>query len=276
MFRCLNTAMIHVDATPAATVELASRFGFQGCDLPVGSVDDTTALRRLMEKKAVRAGSANGLLAGRIAAQDDDWERTLELLPDRIRTARELGFTRSTVVVLPFHESLLYDACFDLHVSRLRQVAPPLADAGISIGLEYVSQLTRRSPYANEFIYNLRGTVDLLEAVDAENVGVLLDSFHWHCAGETIEDLRGLSKSRIVVVHVNDSIVGRALEDQTAFERELPGATGVIDIAGFLSTIRSTGYDGPVTAEPMSEALKNMDEEAALRAVAASMERIGV
>ena len=37
--------------------------------------------------------------------------------------------------------------------------------------------------------------------------------------------------------------------------RRLPGATGVIDIAGFLQTLREIGYDGPVTPEPFEKRL---------------------
>ena len=33
-------------------------------------------------------------------------------------------------------------------------------------------------------------------------------------------------------------------------QRELPGATGVIDLAQFIAALRRLGYDGPVRAEP--------------------------
>ncbi|MGI9252382.1 MAG: sugar phosphate isomerase/epimerase family protein, partial [Thermomicrobiales bacterium] len=34
--------------------------------------------------------------------------------------------------------------------------------------------------------------------------------------------------------------------------REMPLATGIIDLAGFMRAIAALGYDGPVIAEPFS------------------------
>ena len=62
----------------------------------------------------------------------------------------------------------------------------------------------------------------------------------------------------------------RAINEQVAFERELPGDSGEIDLAAFIGALQSVGYDGPLTCEPMNTALNDLDnEEAAARTFAA-------
>lgn len=290
MRRCLNTGMIGVAAGPRETVDLAKKHGFAACDLSVsavrdmaaggaGAIDATGAARSVaqrMQDLGIAPGSCGGIIPGKLSVLDEEWDAAMQDLETRLQIATALGFSRTTTVMLPFHEELPFDRCFQLHADRLKQVAGPLAEAGFRLGIEYVSQKTRRAGYPYEFLYNLKGTLRLIEEVGAANVGVLLDSFHWFCAEETLDDVRGLSGRQVVVVHVNDSIAGRSLDDQVAFERELPGSTGVIDLLGFLGALREIGYDGPVTAEPMDKALNAMEDEAAIGATAKSLDGLGL
>jgi sugar phosphate isomerase/epimerase len=272
-------------------VELAKKFGFAACDLSVNAVRETAdagdqsaeaavetarEVAQRMKNLGISPGSCGGIVPGKLSVPEDEWSSAMDDLGERLRVARVLGFSRTTAVMLPFHEELPFDQCFTLHVDRLNQVAGPLADAGFRLGIEYVSQKTRRAGYPHEFLYDLDGTLRLLEAVAAPNVGVLLDSFHWFCAEETVDDVRRLASEQVVVVHVNDSIAGRSMDEQVAFERELPGATGIIDLAGLLRALRDIGYDGPVTAEPMDKSLKAMADDDALAATANAFESIGM
>ncbi len=279
--------MIGVAADPWETIGAAERYGFSSCDLSINSLGDADAsweqkiseARRLsaaMKEAGISPGSCGGILPGKLSVPEPEWTAAMDELDNRLRAAAALGFDRTTIVMLPFHEDLPYDDCFTLHAERCRRAAAPLADAGIRLGIEYVSQKTRRAGYPHEFIYDLEGTLGLIDEAGAENLGVLLDSFHWFCAGESPADIEALSNDQVVVVHVNDSISGRSMEDQVAFERKVPGATGIIDLTGFLGALQSIGYDGPVTAEPMDKALNAMDDDAALAAVSDAMKRLGV
>lgn len=44
----------------------------------------------------------------------------------------------------------------------------------------------------------------------------------------------------------------------------IPGATGVIDLDGFLQPLAKIGYDGLVRAEPFSTTLNMLDNETAM------------
>jgi sugar phosphate isomerase/epimerase len=55
--------------------------------------------------------------------------------------------------------------------------------------------------------------------------------------------------------------------------RELPCATGLIDLAGFLSALNEIGYDGPVRAEPFNQTVNHMPKDEACEAAAVSIKK---
>lgn len=61
--------------------------------------------------------------------------------------------------------------------------------------------------------------------------------------------------------------------DSLDSRRELPAATGVIDLKAFLGSLLKIGYDGPISAEPFSRELREMSTEDALAATAAAMKK---
>lgn len=64
---------------------------------------------------------------------------------------------------------------------------------------------------------------------------------------------------------------GIAVADQIDNRRELPMATGVIDIRSFLSALVEIGYNGPVRAEPFNKPLNDLDDEPAVAATAKAL-----
>jgi sugar phosphate isomerase/epimerase len=266
--------MIGIEASPLEQIALAASHGFEAVDLDMPNIADTTAVREAMDQHNIKPGRAGGLVPGKTGVDDEEWSASVETLPKHLATARELGFTRTTSVVLPFHETLDYDACRQMHIERMKQVAPILAEANVRLGLEYVSQKTRRAGYENVFAFNLADLLDVVNAAGQPNVGLLLDSFHWYCANESVDDIRRLTNEQVIVVHINDAIADRSIDEQIAFERELPGASGVIDLEGFIDALRAIDYDGPVTAEPMNAELNAMPAEAKLVATCKAMDEL--
>ena len=107
------------------------------------------------------------------------------------------------------------------------------------------------------------------------NVGLLLDCWHWHTSGGTVADLLRLTPRDVVYVHVNDAPRGVAMDDYVDNLRGLPGETGVIDISGFLQSLRTIGYEGPVTPEPFKKELGDMpSDEVRLYVVGEAMRKI--
>ncbi len=255
MYASLMPDLIGVRCTVGETIDLAQRHGFAGVDLrlnrdPLPTDEQARELRKQMDDLGLTAGYCS-ILPNKISVTADEWNTHRPHLEPRLDIAAALGFTRSTTVVLPFHEMLAFDEAMAEHVARLHDVLPHFSDRGLSLGLEYVSPVTRRAGQPHEFVHDLPSMLGLIDAAgNPANLGIMVDSFHWHCAGETENDLAALPAERIVTVHVCDAIAGRPTEEQVVQERELPGDSGVIDLDAFMRGLRRAGYTGPITAEP--------------------------
>jgi sugar phosphate isomerase/epimerase len=256
MFASLMADMIGIDCDPFGSIEFARRFGFDGVDLRLdrfAHVFDADAAAARFRDELSRANLRPGycsILPGKISCDEAEWATGIERLPMLAKLARGLGYTRCASVVLPGHDQLAFDANWEMHVRRIRAAMDVLGEFNIALALEYVAPKTRRAPFRHPFIHNLRGLLELFDAADRAGAGVLLDCFHWHCAGESRADVEALPAQRVVVVHVNDAIPDRPVDEQVVNERLLPGESGVIDLAGFFAALRAIGYDGPVTCEP--------------------------
>jgi sugar phosphate isomerase/epimerase len=101
----------------------------------------------------------------------------------------------------------------------------------------------------------------------------MLDSWHWYTAHETEADLLSLRNADVVCCHLNDAPKGIPVDQQVDNRRDLPAATGVIDLKGFLGGLVKIGYDGPIMAEPFRPELSRMPRDEALAAVAAAMKK---
>lgn len=279
MYKSLMADMIAIDTDPLGSIDFASRFGFSGVDLRLDKQEQRIreigvgSLRRAIDDAGLRPGYCS-ILPGKISCDDATWRAGVARVPALATLAEQLGYTRTATVVLPFDDELPFDTFFDLHLKRINEAAPILADHGLSLALEYVSPVTRRAGHKHPFIHDLAGLRRLCRASDHTNVGVMLDSFHWHCAGETVEDIEALSEDEVVVVHVNDVIAKRAIDKQVVTERALPCETGLIDLAGFIGALDKIGYDGPITSEPTNPKWSGIAPEQAAAALAESMDKL--
>lgn len=286
MFTSLLPDLIGISADVPTGVSLAAQHGFEGFDLRLtncrAEVESlgVDAFVGLLRENNLRPGYCS-VLPGKISCDDAQWAAGLAALPGLAAVAAGCGYTRCATVVLPFHPALGFEDCFALHVARLKEAMPVLRDHGLALGLEYVSPITRRRGQGPAFIHDLAGMLNLCDA-GGRGVGLLLDSFHWHCAGESTEAIGGLSSEQVVVVHVNDVVAGRARDEQVVTERELPGmgggeggdGDGGIDLDGFLRALGSIGYAGPVTCEPTHPRWKQMDAQAAAAQTGSAMRRM--
>jgi sugar phosphate isomerase/epimerase len=91
------------------------------------------------------------------------------------------------------------------------------------------------------------------------NVGLLLDSWHWHHAGATAADIIAAGKDGIVHVQVNDA-PNLPPEKIVDSERLMPGE-GIIDLTAFFQALKEIGYADGVSPEVFGRGLKDMPPE---------------
>lgn len=202
---------------------------------------------------------------------DTTFKDGLAKLPRIASALQKAGASRIGTWLSPSHDTLTYRANFKQHAARLRDVGHVLKQHGIRLGLEYVGTqlLLVRGRYP--FVHTLAETRELIAEIGTGNVGLVLDTWHWWTAGDTESDLLTLTNNDVVSVDLNDAPRGIPKEQQKDNERELPAATGVIDVATFLTALVKIGYDGPVRPEPFNKSLNALENEPACAATSTAL-----
>lgn len=272
----LDCGSIGVKATQPEAVNHAIKFGFEAVTADSGWLASASPAQR--DELLARMKQA-GLVWGQAGLPvdfrrgEEDFQKGLRGLPERARALQQAGASRVTTWIAPASDELTYLENFRLHARRLRAVAEVLGDQGCRLGLEYVGPKTSWSARRFPFIHTLREARELIAEIGRPNVGLVLDSWHWYTAGESVEDLRTLRASDVISIDLNDAPAGCARDEQKDLERELPLATGVIPLADFLNTLNALGCDAPARCEPFNAALRALPPDQALAATIAAMKK---
>jgi sugar phosphate isomerase/epimerase len=282
MTLCLTPGSIGVSANQMEAIALAERYGFQAVEPFSGYLASLTdqqisdVVSSLEAKRLVWGAAA---LPVEFRQDEGKFNEGMKAFPKVAAALAKAGVNRVSTWLMPAHNSLTYLQNLRQHTQRLREVARVLKDHGHRLGLEYVGTYTLRNSRKYPFVHTLAETRDLIAEIGTGNVGLVLDSWHWWQAGDTAEDILSLKNEDVVSVDLNDAPAGVAKEQQMDGRRELPCATGVIDVAAFLNALQKIGYDGPVRAEPFNKALNDLDNEAAcaatIKALRTAFETIG-
>lgn len=267
---------IGVSANQAQAIDLAARHGFESVqpnahDLAALDAAGLNELTAKLKSHGLVFGAAG--LSVNFRKDQAEFQQGLKELPRLANALQRAGVTRVGTWISPAHGTLTYVQNFRQHADRLRQIAVILADHDLRFGLEYVAPKTSWTSGRHPFIHSMAETKDLISEIGKPRVGFVLDSWHWYTAHETQADLLTLSNEQIVAVDLNDAPAGLAIDEQRDLSRELPCATGVINVGEFLKALQQIGYDGPVRAEPFNAALRKLPTEQAVAATAKAMHK---
>ncbi len=273
---CLVGGSIGVRADQRESIELAARHRFDAVEpkgdylanLTSAQLDELKA-----ELKAKRLVWGQAGLPVNFRGSRESLQAGLHRLPRIANALHEAGVDRMGTWLSPAHSALTYVQNFRLHAANLRETAKVLSDHGLRLGLEYVGTHTLLIGRKYPFIHTLAETLDLIDEIGANNVGIVADSWHWWQAEDTIEQLTALSAEQVVSVDLNDAPAGIPKREQIDGQRELPATTGVIDMRAFLGALAQIGFSGPMRAEPFNRKLNEMNNDDACAATVTAMRR---
>ena len=272
----LSPGAIGVKATQEQAIEFAHFYGYEAVE-PYG---ETLAGLSVLQIKDL-AGKLQGQRlvwgsAGLTVEYRKDlatFEAGMAKFPAVAKALATAGVKRVSTWIMPGHEELTYSQNMKQHAERLRAIATVCKDNGQRLGLEYVGPKTLWTSRRFPFLHTMAECKDLIAAIGTGNVGFVLDSWHWQMAGEKAAELKTLTNADIVSVDLNDAPAGIAADQQIDSQRELPLATGVLDVKTFLNTLNELGCDAPVRCEPFNAPLRALPAEQALAKVAEAMKR---
>ncbi len=242
-------------------IDLAAQAGYQGVNFSIREAKELADrhgvehVRNLFAEKGIRPA----VWGAPFRWQDDPQrEEHLAALPAFAELGAELGAAGTTTGIMPGNNERPFDEQYAYLQERLRPFAAVLAQAGVPLGIEFISPKTLRDTFRYEFIYDLQGMMQFARDLGTGNVGVLFDVWHHYCAHGTVEELDTLEAQDVILVHSNDAPAGIPIDEQQDLVRKLPMETGVIPAPEMLKKLAAIGFDGPVGAEPFSARINEL------------------
>lgn len=114
------------------------------------------------------------------------------------------------------------------------------ANGKMNLAFEFVG-------YPNLCVNTFGQAYDIVKACDMDNVGIVLDCFHFHAMGSRIEDLEKMDITKLSIFHIDDSEdlpVGAAVDAN----RLWPG-DGAINLAEIFTVLKNKGYEEMASVE---------------------------
>lgn len=173
-----------------------------------------------------------------------------------METGKKLGVKYVVAVPLVTEEKILKNDIKNSCVEVLKELSDIAEPYGIKIAVEFVGH-----PQCT--VNTFGQAYDIVDTVDRENVGLVLDCFHFHAMGSDLEDLKKADGSKIFILHLDDTEdfpIGFLTDD----DRVWPGL-GAIDLDGILSTLKDIGFSDVVSVELFRPEYYKLDAEEAIK-----------
>ncbi len=122
----------------------------------------------------------------------------------------------------------------------LGELATIAESHGVSLGFEFLGQ-------ADCSVQTLDLANEIVKRVDRDNVGLVIDSFHFYAGESAIESIATVDPAKLFVFHINDAedLPRQQLQDS---HRLLPGL-GILPLKEMLQAFQRIGYDRVASVE---------------------------
>ena len=172
----------------------------------------------------------------------DDFEELMKGLDLFCSVGKEIGCDRVVVVPTPDVGNKTISEIKASSLDAIRAIDARARKNGwpMKICFEFVG-------YPNLCVNTFGQAYDIVEAANMDNVGIVLDCFHFHAMGSRFEDLERAAAEKIFILHIDDSEdlpVGGARDEH----RLWPG-DGAVDLPRIFSVLKGKGYDAMASVE---------------------------
>jgi sugar phosphate isomerase/epimerase len=276
MYKCLSPSAIGILARQSELLEIALTHKFQGLEIDIQEVlkrAQSTNVKqacRYLASAQVRIGGFE--LPVRWNAAETEFKADLSQLGMLLEICGVLGADRSFTSIRPTCDQRPFHENFQFHIERLGRVAEALAAGNVKLGLDFQAAAKDRADGGFEFIHQVDPLLLLVNGIQRENVGVVLDTWRWWVGGADVEKVRSLRGEQVLNVRLADlpnTFDASAIGDD---QRLLPGEGGAVDFSGLLSALEEISYDGPIGLAPNPAAFKGQKREATVSQASAILD----
>jgi sugar phosphate isomerase/epimerase len=246
-FILVNVGPHYEDEPLERSVERLSNYGYDGVEF-VGQPDkvDTKEIRKLLRKYKIMASSVIPIYTSDkdlVSANGSVRRVGIEYVKDCVRMAYEIE--APVVVVAPSACMKVYPQAapeqeWNWAVTGILEAGEYAASLGINLALEAWNR------YETYFLNRLDQAVELAEAINLTNVGVMGDLFHMNIEEVSLAKAILTTRNKLLHIHIADS------------NRAAPGR-GHINFKPVIEALRGIEYQGylamellPAAADPFA------------------------
>lgn len=260
--------------------QVANAAGFDALDLPIRDLFENhispTIVRNLLADHGLAIGACPFPLDWR--SRESAYLQTLNSLPAYIDYISILGvknlYTRVSESV---SNEETPESTIAWHLHRLGKIAEMLHQNQLKLGFETVGVASFRQgrPPLMPTLADVRHHLSSLFH-EFPNTGLLVDAFHLHASGESLEAAISGFENRVVGVHVADLPWPTPPDEIIDNLRSLPDTSGSVPVRQILAGLAARGISAPVMIETVANifAEKSLDHFEIGRQVAASLGRV--
>lgn len=229
----------------ATDIKAASAAGFDCLEIWSAKIETylrsntTYDLKKMFQENCIEPYSINSI--EHITFRDDEGRALLRSECEELcRVASEVNCPYVVVVPGRLTRDASREEVVKESVKTLAEIASIAEAYGVGLAFEFLGQ-----PDCS--VQTLGLADEIVRKTERENVGLVIDSFHFYAGGSTIESIEALDPARLFIFHINDAenLPREQLEDR---HRLLPGL-GILPLGEIIAALRRIGYDRVASVE---------------------------
>jgi len=125
-------------------------------------------------------------------------------------------------------------------IATLKELSKITQTYDVGLAFEFIGP-------GNSSVKTLNDAWQIVKAIETNNVGLVIDSFHFYSGGSSIQSIKNVPQDKIFIFHINDceDLPVEKLQDR---HRLLPGE-GVIPLREIAKVLKSIGYNRAISIE---------------------------
>ncbi len=254
---CFNQATTMKNSTLESDLELCDRQGYDFIEIRIDKLNDYLTrntmmdLKRFFETHNLKPYAFNALEF--ISFRDEKgFNDIMKGLAFVCEAGQVIGCNK-VVIVPTFDVGNRTISEIETETVRVITIMADYAEkSDMKLAFEFVGY-----PYCS--VNTFGQAYGIVKKVDRENVGIVLDCFHFHSMGSRLDDLKKADPEKIFIFHIDDSEdlpVGAARDEH----RLMPG-DGAIDLNAIFGVLKDIGYDQMASVELFRPEYWDWDDE---------------
>lgn len=241
----LNGATTMKNADLLADIEISAELGYDFIEIWKAKLYDYLKLKNINElinslvKNNMKAYAINSI-ENITFRNKEDLNYIKEELIRLCEIANKIKCDYIVVVPSPKPSGVSREEIKQESISRLEELSKITQGYDTGLAFEFIGT-------GNCSVKTLDDAWQIVKGAELENVGLVVDAFHFYTGGSSIQSIKKIPPDKIIIFHINDceDLPIEKLQDK---HRLLPGE-GVIPLREIAGALKSIGYNRVVSVE---------------------------